>query len=59
MQVLPATSVVGAFRDRIAAKRGRNIGAVAAARKQIRYVYYALRDHHVRALHDTSKACAA
>ncbi|RJQ90066.1 IS110 family transposase [Amycolatopsis panacis] len=59
VQVLPATSVIGAFRDRIAAKRGRNIGAVAAARKQIGYVYYALRDHHVRALHATSKARAA
>lgn len=58
VQVLPATTAIGAFRDRIAAKRGRNIGAVAAARKQIGHVYYALRDHHVRALH-TSKACAA
>lgn len=30
-------------------KRGRNIG-VAAARHQLEYVYWALRDHHVRAL---------
>lgn len=53
---------IGAFRDRIATKRGRNIGVVAAARKQIGHVYYALRDHHVRALHRASrspKACAA
>jgi transposase len=50
VQTLPKTSPVGAFRDRIAAKRGRNIGVVAAARKQLGHVYYALRDHHVRAL---------
>ena len=51
VQVLPSTSRVGAIRDRVAARRGRNIGAVAAARQQIEYVFYALRDHHVRALH--------
>jgi transposase len=38
VQVLSTTSVLGAFRDRIAAKRGRNIGVVAAARKQIGHV---------------------
>lgn len=60
VQVLPKTSRVGAFRDRIAAKRGRNIGVVAAARKQVGHVYYALRDHHVRALRGQHpKACAA
>jgi transposase len=64
VQILPKTSTIGAFRDRIGAKRGRNIGVVAAARKQIGYVYYALRDHHVRALqrnhhHPNPKACAA
>ena len=42
--------VLGAFRDQVAARRGRNIGVVAAARRQIEYVFYALRDHHVRAL---------
>lgn len=41
---------VGALRDRVAARRGGNIGAVAAARKQVEYVFYALRDGHVRAL---------
>ena len=50
VQVLPSTSRVGAIRDRVAARRGRNIGAVAAARQQIEYVFYALRGHHVRAL---------
>ncbi len=44
-------SRVGALRDRVAARRGANIAAVAAARQQVEYVFYALRDHHVRALH--------
>jgi len=51
VQTLPKTTAVGQLRDRVAARRGRNIGVVAAARRQIEYVYYALRDHHVRALH--------
>jgi transposase len=50
VQILPKTSLVGQIRDRVAARRGRNIGVVAAARRQLEYVYYALRDHHVRAL---------
>lgn len=50
VQILPASSRIGAFRDRVGAKRGRNIAVVAAARKQVGYVYYALRDRHVRAL---------
>ena len=41
---------VGALRDRVADRRGTNIGKVAAARLQIEYVFYALRDGHVRAL---------
>ncbi len=41
---------VGALRDRVADRRGGNIGAVAAARQQVEYVFYALRDGHVRAL---------
>src|SRR6266542_3171399 len=49
VQTLPGTTVVGQFRDRVAARRGRNIGVVAAARRQLEYVFYALRDHHVRA----------
>ncbi|GLY68781.1 IS110 family transposase [Amycolatopsis taiwanensis] len=61
VQILPKSSAVGAFRDRIATKRGHNIAVVAAARKQIGHVYYALRDHYVRALHHQQhpKACAA
>jgi transposase len=50
VQRLPATSLVGTVRERVGAQRGRNIGAVAAARRQLELVYYALRDHHVRDL---------
>lgn len=50
VQILPGTTLVGQFRDRVAARRGRNIGVVAAGRRQLEYVFYALRDHHVRAL---------
>jgi transposase len=50
VQILPRTTRIGAIRDRVAARRGRNIGVVAAARHQLGYVFYALRDHHVRAL---------
>jgi transposase len=44
-------TVVGAYKKQVADRRGKNIGTVAAARKQIEFVFYALRDHHVRALH--------
>ena len=58
VQILPATTRVGAIRDRVAARRGHNIGAVAAARYQLGHVFYALRDHHVRALEDRSRGQA-
>ena len=49
-QVGPHTGV-GELRERVATHRNsRNIGAVAAARRQVEHVYYALRDGHVRAL---------
>jgi transposase len=41
---------LGQLRDRVAARRGRNIGKVAAARELTRLVYYGLRDGHIRAL---------
>jgi transposase len=41
---------VGPLKTRVADRRGKNIGAVAAARRQVEHVYYALRDGHVRAL---------
>lgn len=49
-QLGPHTGV-GPLRERVAKRReNRNIGAVAAARRQLEHVYYALRDGHVRAL---------
>ena len=57
VQILPRTSTIGAIREQVGARRGRNIGAVAAARRQLEYVFYALRDNHVRAL-DHPRAAA-
>jgi transposase len=57
VQILPKTTAVGQIRDRVGTRRGRNIGVVAAARRQLEYVFYALRDHHVRAL-GTPRAAA-
>lgn len=51
-------SKVGALRDRVAERRGGNIGAVAAARQQVEYVFYALRDGHVRALEHPARESA-
>ena len=51
VKTLGESSVVGAYKKQIAQRRGKNVGTVAAARKQVEFVYYALRDHHVRALH--------
>lgn len=53
-------TVIGAYKKQVADRRGKNIGTVAAARKQTEFVFYALRDHHVRALHrpGTLKAAA-
>ena len=53
-----AQTRVGALRDRVAARRGKNIGAVAAARQQVEYVFYALRDGHVRALQHPAREAA-
>jgi hypothetical protein len=41
---------LGQIRDQVGARRGHNIGVVAAARELIVLVYYGLRDHHIRAL---------
>lgn len=50
VQRVPAHTRPGQTRDRVAERRGRNIGKVAAARQLLEYVYYALRDGKVRAL---------
>jgi transposase len=44
------TAKITADQDRIAARRGKNIAKIAAARKLLTLVYYALRDGHIRAL---------
>lgn len=58
VQRLSKTTYLGQFRDRVAERRGHNIAVVAAARRQLEFVFYALRDHHVRAL-TTKKPAAA
>jgi transposase len=45
---------LGQIRDRVAVRKGRNIGTVAAARELLTLVYYGLRDGHIRCLHQTS-----
>jgi transposase len=50
VQRVPAHTGLGQIRDRIAARRGRNIGKVAAARELTEMVFYGLRDGHIRRL---------
>jgi hypothetical protein len=50
VQRVPAHTRLGQHRDRVATRRGRNIGVVAAARELIILVFYGLRDHHIRCL---------
>ena len=45
---------LGTVRDQVAARRGANIGKVAAARELIELVFYGLRDGHIRALNRRS-----
>ena len=58
VKTVPKTSPVGVLRERVADRRGRNIGSVAAARRQLEFVFYALRDGHVRALEHQPRAAA-
>ena len=58
VQRLPAHTRIGGIRDRVAARRGRNIGVVAAARELTELVFYGLRDHHIRALPDRTPETA-
>ena len=50
VQRVPAHTRLGQVRDRVAARRGRNIGVVAAARELTELVFYGLRDGRVRCL---------
>jgi transposase len=56
---VPKDSKVGQHRERIAARRGRNIATVAAAREQLGLVFYALRDGEVRCLASNQLASSA
>ncbi|MEV6492218.1 hypothetical protein AB0M20_26885, partial [Actinoplanes sp. NPDC051633] len=52
----PQRGLARARRTRIAERRGRNIATVAVARKLLTYVYYGLRDGHIRALDQATAA---
>ncbi|MCE0764957.1 IS110 family transposase [Pseudonocardia kujensis] len=50
VQRVPGHTRLGQRRDRVAERRGRSIGVVAAARDLVTLVFYGLRDHHLRCL---------
>jgi hypothetical protein len=50
VQRIGAHTRLGAYRDGIAQRRGRNQAKVAAARELVECVFYGLRDHHIRRL---------
>jgi transposase len=50
VQRVGAHTRCGEVRERVAARRGRNIGVVAGARELVELVYYGLRDGHIRRL---------
>jgi transposase len=56
VQRVPAHTRLGLVRDQVAARRGRNIGVVAAARELIVLVFYGLRDRHIRCLPPRTRA---
>jgi hypothetical protein len=59
VQRVPGHTELGQVRDQIGARRGRNIGVVAAARQLTELVFYALRDGHVRRLQTPARTPAA
>ena len=58
VQALGPGTGAGRLKHRVGDRRGRNIGKTAAARQQLGYVYYALRDGHVRALTQRPRVAA-
>jgi transposase len=50
VQRIGAHTRLGAYRDGVAQRRGRNQAKVAAARELVECVFYGLRDHHIRRL---------
>jgi transposase len=55
-QAIPITTKLWHDRERIAARRGRNIAKVATARRLLTLVYYGLRDGHIRCLQQQAAA---
>jgi transposase len=58
VQALGPGTGAGRLKRRVGDRRGRNVGKTAAARQQLGYVYWALRDGHVRALTRRPRAAA-
>ncbi len=56
VQRVGAHTRLGQVRDRVGARRGRNIGVVAAARELTGLVFYGLRDHRIRCLPAAARA---
>ncbi len=56
VQRVPAHTRLGQTRDRVAERRGRNIGVVAAARELMTLVFFGLRDHPIRCLTTQTRA---
>ena len=50
VQRVPRQTRLGQIREDVGARRGRNIGVVAAARELVGLVFYGLRDHRIRCL---------
>ena len=50
VQRVPAHTRLGQIRDQVGARRGRNIGVVAAARELTELVFFGLRDGDIRRL---------
>jgi transposase len=59
VQRVPAHTQLGAVREQVGARRGRNIGVVAAARQLTELVFYGLRDGHIRHLAPPPRTPAA
>jgi hypothetical protein len=58
VQRVPSHTRLGRRRDRVGARRGHNIGVVAAARDLVTLVFYGLRDHHIRCLRPSAAGAA-
>ncbi len=59
VQRVPEHTRLGQIRDQVGARRGRNIGVIAAARELTELVFYGLRDGHIRRLATPARTPAA